>query len=67
MRSADRSIELLTALVADKQSLVDAIVAKGETASMSDSFGTLVEKVANLTGETITVEEWDGKVSYEGG
>ena len=67
MGSADRSIELLTALVDGKQRLVDAIVAKGETASMSDSFDALVEKVANLTGGTITIEEWDGKVSYEGG
>ena len=67
MESANKSMELLTALVDGKQSLVNALVEKGETASMSDSFNTLVEKVANLTGETATVEEWDGKVSYEGG
>lgn len=64
MKSADRTIELLTKIVADKQNLVDALVAKGETASMSDSLDSLTQKAGDYIPKTyIFVDEKGNEVS----
>lgn len=57
MKSADKTIELLTELVSDKQRLVNILISKGETASMNDSFESLTEKVEALQMHPTLVEK----------
>lgn len=54
IKSADRTIELLEQLIAHKQNLVDKLVEKGETVSMSDSFDSLIQKAGEVIPDGYT-------------
>lgn len=61
VKSADRTIELLTQLIAQKQNLVNKLVEKGETASMSDSFDSLTQKAGDYIPKTYIFVDENGK------
>ena len=56
MNSADKTIELLTALLNSKKRLVE----KGEEASVNDSFDTLTDKAGNYIPKTYVFVDEEG-------
>lgn len=59
-RGYERTLELLQQLIFNKQNLVDTLVSKGETASMSDSFEVLTQKAADYLPKTYVFLDENG-------
>lgn len=64
MNSADKTIELLTALLNSKKHLAETLVEKGEEASVNDPFDTLTDKAGNYIPKSyIFVDEEGNEVA----
>lgn len=60
MNSADKTIELLTALLNSKKHLAETLVEKGEEASVNDSFDTLTDKAGNYIPKSYVFVDEEG-------